>query len=102
MKSTNEFVTADPDMSMDVTERRSAEKELRLMQFAVVHASDAVFCRDSQGCIVYANEAACRSVGRSREELLSSPMSDINPLLTEEAQAGRSFLQCRRLRKRGG
>ena len=38
---------------------------------------------DSQGRIVYANEAACRSLGRSREELLALSIPDIDPLLRE-------------------
>ncbi len=49
------------------------------------HASDAIFWVDSQGHFVYVNEAACRSLGRSREELLCLSIWDINPQLTEEA-----------------
>jgi len=63
----------------DTTERKQAEEALRLMQFSVEHASDAVFWMNPQGRIVYANEAACRSLERSREELLSLSISDIDP-----------------------
>ena len=68
----------------DITERKRAEKELRLTQFSVEHASDGIYWMDSQGRIVYANEAACRSLGRSREELLALSIPDIDPLLREE------------------
>jgi PAS domain S-box-containing protein len=64
----------------DTTERKRAEEELRLTQFSVEHASDAVFWMNPEGQIVYANEAACRSLGRSREELLSLSIPDIDPL----------------------
>ena len=69
----------------DITERQRAEEELRLTQFSVEHASDDIFWMDPQGRIVYANEAACRSLGRSREELLSLSIPDIDPLFPKEA-----------------
>ncbi len=72
-------------IKQDVTERKRVEKELRLAQFSVEQASDTIFWVDAQGHFVYVNEAACRSLGRSREELLCLPSWDINPQLTEEA-----------------
>jgi PAS domain S-box-containing protein len=72
-------------MVQDITERKQAEEQLRLTQFSVDHASDAIFWIDPQGHIVYGNEAACRSLGRSREELLSLSISDIDPLVPKEA-----------------
>jgi PAS domain S-box-containing protein len=69
----------------DITERKRAEKELRLAQFSLEHASDAIHWVDSQSRIVYVNQAACRALGRSREELLSLSIPDIDPLLTREA-----------------
>ena len=60
-------------------ERGRAEEELRLTQFSLEHASDPVFWMDSQGRTVYVNEAACRSLGRTREELLSLSILDIDP-----------------------
>jgi len=60
------------------TERKRAEEQLRLTQFSVEHASDNIFWVDPQGRIVYVNEAACRSLGRSREELLTFSISDLD------------------------
>ncbi len=69
---------------VDITERKRAEKELRLTQSSLEDASDAIFWMDPEARIVYANEAACRSLERSREELLSLSIPDINPLVPKE------------------
>ncbi len=66
-----------------LVKRKQAEEELRLTQFAVDHASDAVFWVDWQGRIVYANEAACRSLVRTREEVLALSIPDIDPQIAE-------------------
>jgi PAS domain S-box-containing protein len=69
----------------DITERKRAETELRLTQFSVEHAADGIFWMDPQGRITRVNEAACRSLGRSRGELLSLSIPDIDPLFPKEA-----------------
>jgi PAS domain S-box-containing protein len=68
----------------DITGRQRAEEELRLTQFSVEHASDGVFWVDAQSRIVYANEARCRSLEYSREELLSLSIPDIDPFFPKE------------------
>ena len=70
----------------DITERQQAEEELRLTQFALEHASDGVFWINPHGRIVYANEAACRSLGRSRDELTSLSVYDIDPIFPKEGR----------------
>ena len=72
---------------LDITESRRVEEQLRLAQASVEEASDAVSWLDSQGHILYVNEAACRSLGRSREELVVLSITDIVPDLTAEAWA---------------
>ena len=64
----------------DITERKKVEDQLRLVQFSLEHASDAVFWVNAQGGILYVNHAACNSLKRSREELLSLSVPDIDPL----------------------
>jgi PAS domain S-box-containing protein len=63
----------------DITARKRAEKEVRLTQFSVEHASDAIQWIDSSGRIVYVNRASCTSFQRTREELLELALSDISP-----------------------
>ena len=70
------------------TGKKLAEKELRLAQFSLNHASDSVFWVNSAARIVFANRAACRSLGYTREELLSLSIPDIDPLFPKEAWAG--------------
>ncbi len=68
----------------DVTERRKAEKALQFTQFAVERSSEAAFWMGSDGRFVYVNEAACRSLGYTREELLSMRVHDIEPGIPED------------------
>lgn len=63
----------------DVTPRKEAEKDLRLTQFSVDHAGDAVLWLGPDARFIYANLAACRALGYSREELLSMTVHDIDP-----------------------
>jgi PAS domain S-box-containing protein len=58
---------------------RESERRLRLTQFALDHAQDSVLWADDSKRFVYANEAACRSLGYSKEELLRLSIPDIAP-----------------------
>lgn len=69
----------------DITERKQVEQTLRLTQFAVDHAQDAMFQVDSKGRLHYVNDAGCRLLGYSREELMKLvPFYQINMLLPEK------------------
>jgi nitrogen fixation negative regulator NifL len=72
----------------DITERRQAEKDFRLTSFSLENASDNMFWIDPQGRILYANESACRALGRSHEELTSLSVPDIDPILPREKWPG--------------
>jgi PAS domain S-box-containing protein len=64
--------------SEDITERKRAEEDLRLTRFSVETASDALFWTTPDGRIVDVNEAACRSLGYTREELLRLSVPDVD------------------------
>ena len=66
-------------VALDITERRKAERALRFSQFSIENASEAVMWIDSAGRISYANEAACASLGYTREEMTSMTMLDVDP-----------------------
>ena len=59
--------------------QRDIERRLQFTQYSVDHAVDSVMWADESQRFVYANEAACRSLGYSREELLTLSISDIVP-----------------------
>lgn len=66
-------------MRKEITERKQAEEALLFTQFAIDHSSDAAFWLGSDAHFTYVNDAACRSLGYSREELLGMSVHDIDP-----------------------
>ena len=62
----------------DVTERKKAEEELWLNRFSIEHSSESIFWIEPGGRFVYVNEAACRKLGYSRDELLGMSVTDID------------------------
>lgn len=63
----------------DVTGQRRAQQALRMMRFAVEHASIAVYWANATGRFVYVNGAACRLLGYQAEELLRMSVADVDP-----------------------
>ncbi len=59
--------------------RLDEKKDLRLTQFTIEQAADAVIWHDSKAGIQRVNKAACTLLGYSREELLNLTIQDINP-----------------------
>jgi len=56
-----------------------AEEAILLTQFAMDRAPDSILLVDDQGNLAYANNAACVSMGYTREELLGMKVFDIDP-----------------------
>lgn len=73
---------------------RQAEDALRLTRFSIEHASDALFWMTSDGRIVDVNEAACRTLGYTRQELMQLTMADVDPHNQAE-QWSRHFAELR-------
>jgi PAS domain S-box-containing protein len=67
----------------DISEQRVAERSLRLTQFSVDRAADAVFWLGRDGRLLYFNDAGCRMVGYSSDELLAMSAPDIEPDMVE-------------------
>ena len=62
----------------DITERKQAEEKLWVTQFSVEHAAEAILWIGPQAQILYANEAALRALGYSRQELYTMAIHDID------------------------
>jgi PAS domain S-box-containing protein len=63
----------------DITDRRQAEEILRLSQFAMDHCAIPVLWIGPQGRFIYVNEAAAKSLGYPREQLVYLGVPDIAP-----------------------
>jgi PAS domain S-box-containing protein len=72
---------------VDVTERAKAEEALRFTQFAIDKTIDQAFWMTKDARLFYVNEAACRTLGYSREELLQMSIPDIGPTFPPEVFA---------------
>ncbi len=68
---------------LDITERKQAEEALRKSEqkyASLFHQSvSGIYLHDLEGRILDVNEAACRQVGYSREELLERTVFDLHP-----------------------
>jgi PAS domain S-box-containing protein len=80
-------VTCYRGVMLDISERKQAEEALRFTQFAVDRSSSQAFWTTPEGRIFYVNDAACHTLGYSREELVGMTISDIAPHLPSEAFA---------------
>ena len=69
----------------DVTERHKRDEMMRIMQFSIDNAPEEILWLNSEGSICYMNDAGCRSLGYSREEILSMTVYDINPRLKKNS-----------------
>ncbi len=64
------------------------EKLARLSHFTLQRAADALFWIKRNGDITHVNEASCRKLGYSRQELTSMNILDINKRMTQEQLDG--------------
>jgi len=69
----------------DITERKRAEEALRFTSFAIDHVADSAFWMGRDARFFYVNDAACRSLGYSRDELLAMTVHDVDPGFPVEA-----------------
>ena len=72
-------VTGVAHVYRNITDRKIAEETLKLTRFSIDHSYDGVFWVSPDGRILDVNDAACRSLGYSSDELLQLSVSDIDP-----------------------
>ena len=70
----------------DTTERMNAENALRLTQYSIDHSSEIVLWVKPDSGFYYVNDAACRMLGYTKDELLalSIPDIDMDPRFSRE------------------
>ena len=68
----------------DTSQRRKAEEQLRILKRSIDCAPDGAYRTDAEGRFLYMNDAGCKTLGYSSEELLEMRVSDINPRATAE------------------
>lgn len=68
----------------DITALRQAQETLRLTQFSVDHAVEGFFWISPEAKILRVNDAACRMLEYSRDELMAMTIPDIDPTLPPE------------------
>jgi PAS domain S-box-containing protein len=68
-------------------ERKKAEESLKLTQFSLDRVSDAVFLTRSDARFFYVNDAACRLLGYSQQELLNLTVFDVDPNFSPDTWA---------------
>ncbi|MFH1640501.1 MAG: PAS domain S-box protein [Candidatus Omnitrophota bacterium] len=64
------------------------KEKLKLTQFSVDRAADAVMWIGKDASFYYVNDKACQNLGYSRKELLSMHVYDIDPLFTKKVWPG--------------
>ena len=67
------------ELEQEIEERKKVEKALRLTQFSLDRARDAIYFIDADAHLFYANNAACQIWGYSKEQLLQMSIGDIDP-----------------------
>jgi PAS domain S-box-containing protein len=66
------------EIATDITDRKQFEESLRQTRISIEHASDALFWITPDARFTDVNEAACRSLGYSREELLQLSVPEVD------------------------
>ena len=63
----------------NISERKKMEEKLRLTEYSVEHADGMIFWVNAQGRITFANDALCRQLGYTHDELLGMSIYDTDP-----------------------
>lgn len=72
-------------VAKDVTQRRATEMRLAMLGYAFDNVHEGIFLHRSDSSLEYVNLQACRSLGYTREELLTKQVIDFDADFTPEA-----------------
>jgi PAS domain S-box-containing protein len=68
----------------ELEERKRTEEQLQLLKYSIDIAPDGAYWMDKDGRFLYANEAGCRALGYTSEELMQMRVSEVNLRATPE------------------
>jgi PAS domain S-box-containing protein len=68
----------------DITDKVKSEEILYRTQYSIDNVTDSIFWIDESSQIIYANQAACRNLEYTIDELLSLSVFDIDPNFTSD------------------
>jgi len=69
----------------DITERKKNEEEIALLKHSIDVHYDGAYWTDNQNRFIYVNDAGCKALGYTREELIGKTFADVNPRVTPDA-----------------
>ncbi|MDD2906026.1 MAG: diguanylate cyclase [Sulfurimonas sp.] len=70
--------------NLDISEPKQNEKQLKLADLSLNIITDAIYLINNNLKIIYVNQAACDSLGYTKEELIGKTSYDIDPIITPE------------------
>jgi PAS domain S-box-containing protein len=68
----------------EITDRKRMEERLQLTQFSLDSSLTGIYWINEEGDFIYVNDAACRRLGYSKNELLTMNVADLDPLYPRE------------------
>ena len=71
--------------TIDITRRKQTERTLRLSEFSLENAGDAVYWIRPDGSFMYCNTAACAMLGYNDDQLKHMSVADLNAEVQETA-----------------
>jgi PAS domain S-box-containing protein len=74
-------------LDRDISDRKAAERAMRLTQFSIDRSVESVFWVNPDGVILYVNDAACATLEYPREELIGATVSSIDSNFPESQWA---------------
>jgi PAS domain S-box-containing protein len=72
------------DTMRDITERKQAEEQLKLLKKSVDSHYDSAYWMDTDNKFVYVNDAGCEATGYDRSEIIGAHITLINPSADEK------------------
>ncbi|WP_419764345.1 MAG: PAS domain S-box protein [Arcobacter sp.] len=74
-----EGIAYNMGLARDITERKAIQENLLLKGFALNKINESVFLIDENANFHYVNEATCKSLGYTHDELLKLTVADLDP-----------------------